>query len=247
MTIATIDLGKIKFHWRGAWDANTGYAPQDTVSHNGSSWNCVIANTNSAPATNSPFWALMAEGGNPATILTAEGDLLTRGASGLDRLPIGDAGKILKVNPSANGFEWGNGTQVKFHEHVWGSTQSIGAGETVVTAGEKTITPQSDTSRFFVAGSVMASHSYSFNWWLRAKRNAEGWTYLTPFNGGNWNHPNYSIGYSQFAKQGKFEMDGSTPASSVTFQVTASGHSNGATINYSNNSFYSSYTIIEVW
>ena len=95
--IATIDLGKIKFKWRGAYNAATAYSVDDVVSHQGSSFVCTSASTGNAPLVGSTYWELMALGGNPSDILTTKGDLLVRGTAGLERLPLGAAGKVLAV------------------------------------------------------------------------------------------------------------------------------------------------------
>ena len=36
--MATVDLGKIKFTWRGAFSTSNTYEADDVVSHSGSSW-----------------------------------------------------------------------------------------------------------------------------------------------------------------------------------------------------------------
>lgn len=87
--IATIDLGKIRFKWRGAWGAGTAYTVDDVVSHANSSWVCITASTGNTPVAGSTYWELMALGGNPNDVMTTQGDLLVRGASALERLPKG--------------------------------------------------------------------------------------------------------------------------------------------------------------
>lgn len=103
--IATIDLGKIKFKWRGAYDAATAYSVDDVVSSANSSWVCVLPTTGNLPLAGSAYWELMALGGNPNEIMTTSGDILIRGASSLERVGIGTAGQPLEV---ANGKPaWG--------------------------------------------------------------------------------------------------------------------------------------------
>ena len=48
--MATVDLGKIKFHWRGAFSNSNTYEADDVVSHAGSSW--IYVNTTSKTGTN---------------------------------------------------------------------------------------------------------------------------------------------------------------------------------------------------
>ena len=53
--MATIDLGKIKFNWRGDYDANTSYVPDDVVAYADgsvtSSYMCIAATTGNAPSS----------------------------------------------------------------------------------------------------------------------------------------------------------------------------------------------------
>ena len=106
--MATVDLGKIKFTWKGAFATGTTYEADDVVSSGGSSWIYVNATpktgTNSGtPATsNSAHWNLMADGASP---LTTAGDVLTHNGSANIRLARGESGQVLKVEGSALSFK----------------------------------------------------------------------------------------------------------------------------------------------
>ena len=65
------------------------------------------------------------------TTLTTQGDILYRDGSGLQRLPIGTAGKALKVNSSANGFEYGTAGGVLACYYANWNTQSTATGTTL--------------------------------------------------------------------------------------------------------------------
>ena len=94
MAISTIDLGKIKWIWRGAWTTATPYTADDVVSYAGSTYICVSAHT-SAGAFSSDLatrWNIIAEGGTPTTTL---GDVIVRGASQDERLALGSEGQVL--------------------------------------------------------------------------------------------------------------------------------------------------------
>ena len=113
--MATIDLGKIKFNWRGTYVGGTAYVPDDVVYYMdgsvGSSYMCVANTTGNAPSsggTPHASWQYLAKG-QATSPTTTQGDLIVRGASADERLAIGAAGKVLKVNSSANGFEFGTG------------------------------------------------------------------------------------------------------------------------------------------
>lgn len=100
--MSSIDVGKIKFHWRGDYDAAVAYTKDDVVFHDSSSWVCVANSLGNAPSDSSTFWDIMAEGVELSTTLTAQNDLLVRGASQLERLAVGSPGEFLKVNSSGN-------------------------------------------------------------------------------------------------------------------------------------------------
>ena len=111
--MATIDLGKIKFNWRGTYSGGTAYVPDDVVYYVdgsvGSSYICVTASTGNAPSSGGTLhssWNYMAKG-QATSPTTTQGDLIVRGASADERLAIGSAGQALKVNSSANGYEFG--------------------------------------------------------------------------------------------------------------------------------------------
>lgn len=66
----TIDLGNIKFNWRGTWGSGTAYVVDDVVHQNPHSYVCIQNTTGVAPTTggNNSYWQIMAKGhGNPIT------------------------------------------------------------------------------------------------------------------------------------------------------------------------------------
>lgn len=116
--MATIDLGKIKFKWQGTYAGGTAYVPDDVVYYVdgsvGSSYMCVANTTGNAPSSGGSVhssWNFLAKG-QATSPTTTQGDLIVRGASADARLGIGAAGKVLKVNSSANGYEFGDGGKI---------------------------------------------------------------------------------------------------------------------------------------
>ena len=113
--MATIDLGKIKFNWRNEYNNSLAYVPDDCVYYTDgsvtSSYICKTASQGNAPSSGGTLhgsWDYLAKG-HAASPTTTQGDLIVRGASADQRLAIGAAGKVLKVNSSANGLEYGDG------------------------------------------------------------------------------------------------------------------------------------------
>ena len=112
--MATIDLGKIKFNWRGTYAGGTAYVPDDVVYYMdgsvGSSYMCVANTTGNAPSSGGTLhasWQYLAKG-QATSPTTTQGDIIVRGASADGRLAIGSAGQFVKVNSGANGLEYGN-------------------------------------------------------------------------------------------------------------------------------------------
>ena len=99
MSVTTVNLGKIRINWRGAFVSTTAYTVNDAVSYGGSSYICVIGytSTSSFPTDlGAGYWQLMAQG---SSVNTTTGDITYRGNSGSDiRLPIGSSGQNLTVS-----------------------------------------------------------------------------------------------------------------------------------------------------
>jgi len=114
--MATINLGAIKFNWKGAYNGATAYAVDDVVSSGGSSYVCILASTGNA-TSNGTYWEQMSSAGTNgtdgsdgtdlSTTLTTQGDILYRDGSGLQRLAKGTAGQVLQMNSGATAPEYG--------------------------------------------------------------------------------------------------------------------------------------------
>jgi len=59
--MATVDLGALRFNWRGTYAGGTAYVVDDVVFSGVSSYICVAAVTGTAPPS-ATYWALMVEG-----------------------------------------------------------------------------------------------------------------------------------------------------------------------------------------
>ena len=166
--MATIDLGKIKFVFRGTYANGTAYSPDDVVTFTDgsvtSSYICTTATTGNNPSsggTAHASWAYVAKG-QAVSPTTTQGDLIVRGASADQRLAIGAAGKVLKVNSSANGYEFADGGKILQIQKAFGTgiytssndtgnrrqNMGTGNGTSIVSL---TITPQQAGSSTFYA------------------------------------------------------------------------------------------------
>ena len=176
--MATIDLGKIKFNWRGTYAGGTAYVPDDVVYYMdgsvGSSYMCVANTTGNAPSsggTPHASWEYLAKG-QATSPPTTQGDVIVRGASADERLAIGSANQVLKVNGSGNGLTYGTGGGIA--QVIQSSTIATGSLN-LTTRGtlydiphlNVTITPASTSSKFLINGQVFGetdgggSHAHS--------------------------------------------------------------------------------------
>ena len=128
--MSTLNLGKIRFNWTGAYNNSTAYVANDVVSSGGNSYICILASTGNA-VSNGTYWDLMsqagtngadgADGTDLSSTLTTQGDIVVKGASALERLAKGTASQQLRMNSGATGLEY--------------FTPSAGGGWTLKSAG----------------------------------------------------------------------------------------------------------------
>ena len=150
--MATVNLGAIKFNWQGAYAGGTAYVVDDVVSYNGSSYVCILASTGNLP-TDTTYWNLMAEGGDVATTLTTQGDILYRDGSGLQRLGAGTSGQVLQTGGTGANPSWtdaGGGHLLAFYNDVDQTNETTSSTTYVTTNSSITLTPASTSSRFFI-------------------------------------------------------------------------------------------------
>ena len=149
--MATIDLGKVKLVWRGTYSGSFNYVPDDVVEYTDgsvtSTYICVANSTGNAPSSGGSAhssWNYMAKG-QASSPTTTQGDIIVRGASADGRLAIGAAGKVLKVNSSGNGLEYG-GAGITQTDQWYVNADFTG-----------TVDPITIVSRFTTGGSYIGS------------------------------------------------------------------------------------------
>ena len=107
--MATVNIGSLKFNWKGAYNGSTAYAIDDVTEYNGSSYICILASTGNLP-TNTTYFQPMAtkgtDGTDVGTTLTTQGDILYRDGSGLQRLAAGTSGEVLQTGGSGANPSW---------------------------------------------------------------------------------------------------------------------------------------------
>jgi len=191
--MATIDLGKIKFNWRGTYAGGTAYVPDDVVYYMdgsvGSSYMCVANTTGNAPSSGGTLhasWEYLAKG-QAVSPTTTQGDLIVRGASADERLAIGAAGKALKVNSSGNGLEYGNGgglIQTRFKSITTATTISTATAFVTPAGFTHTITPTDASSHILITFNICYASRQQYGG-ARITRTVGGSTTVVPNSIGN--------------------------------------------------------------
>ena len=109
--MATVNLGRIKPVFKGTWSNSTAYTVDDFVVHSDECYIAIQAGTNQNPASASSYWTKIAAKGTDGTDVSAalsNNQIAYKNNSGtVTGLSIGTAGQFLKVNSSANGYEYG--------------------------------------------------------------------------------------------------------------------------------------------
>ena len=206
--MATIDLGKIKFVFRGTYAGGTAYVPDDVVTFTDgsvtSSYICTTATTGNNPSSGGTVhgsWAFLAKG-QASSPTTTQGDLIVRGASADQRLAIGSAGQALKVNSSGNGLEYGSAAVIKkIHSFEFATrTQGSSSNNNNQFTWTSSFTPLDPVNNSFWINATIPIHAANQDWvgvGLRFERSGGS---TTDFNG-------YGIGYADVS-QGHMSLMG---------------------------------------
>ena len=107
--MATINLGRVKPVFRGAYDASTAYVIDDIVTYQNETYIAITATTGNLPTVTSNWTKLAAkgtDGTDVGTTLTTQGDILYRDGSGLQRLAAGTSGQYLETKGSGANPVW---------------------------------------------------------------------------------------------------------------------------------------------
>ena len=110
--MATINLGRVKPVFRGAYAGGTAYVIDDIVTYSNETYICILASTGNLP-TDTTYWTKLAAKGTDGTngtdlgtVLTTQGDLVYRDGSGLQRLGAGTAGQLLQSGGTGANPSW---------------------------------------------------------------------------------------------------------------------------------------------
>ena len=160
--MATVNLGAIKFNWKGAYSNSTAYAVDDVVSSGGSSYVCIQAHTNQPVGNATAYWNIMSSAGtngtDVGTTLTTQGDILYRDGSGLQRLGAGTSGQFLKTQGASANPTWDTVSSGGLKQIVFAQTASSqvlsSSSYTDLTGISVNITPSSSSSKVLVMACI---------------------------------------------------------------------------------------------
>ena len=127
--MATVNLGRIKPVFRGAYNNSTSYVVDDIVTSGNETFIAIQAGSGNA-TSNASYWTKLAakgtDGTDVGTTITTQGDILYRDGSGLQRLAAGTAGQLLQTGGSGANVSWADAPSgVLKKQHYFEKTSRI--------------------------------------------------------------------------------------------------------------------------
>jgi hypothetical protein len=109
--MATVNIGRLRFVWKGTYSGATAYVVDDVVYYAGGSYVCIQNTTGNSPSTgvNTAYWNVMSVGGTDIVSLVGltSGDIIVWNGTAWVRQGMGTAGQVLKVNSGGTALEYG--------------------------------------------------------------------------------------------------------------------------------------------
>ena len=250
--MATVNLGRIKPVFRGAYNNSTSYVVDDIVTFGNETFIAIQAGSGNA-TSNASYWTKLAakgadgsDGTDVGTTLTTQGDILYRDGSGLARLAAGTNGQFLKTQGSGANPVWATNTagvaQMIIGESSTEFSQSSPDSTTIYFPSSNKIsaqiTPSSTSSRILVqalATCKLADNTGDGGMKLGIKETISGGATTTISGSTN----NYSGGwYTQSNFTGnirlrlvEFFIRSPNTTSQITYEVGVGAYDIGNTIN----------------
>ena len=205
--MATINLGRIKPVFRGAYAGGTAYVVDDIVTHGNESFICIQAGTGNA-TSNASYWTKLAakgsDGTDVGTTLTTQGDILYRDGSGLQRLAAGTSGYYLETKGSGQNPVWSevvSGGLVKL------STSTLGSGaNAMVLDNIFSSTYQAYKINIINYRTNAANGQPRVLWRAGSSDVSENWSSIYNYAYGNYNGTsgNLGSGYKKYTSEGGY-------------------------------------------
>ena len=234
--MATLNLGRIKPVFQGAYNNSTAYVVDDIVTFGDETFICIQASTGNA-TSNASYWTKLAakgtDGTDVGTTLTTQGDILYRDGSGLQRLGAGTNGQALLTGGAGANPSWGDvgGGVVQMKTLFHKNTESVTNSQptfTEIPNFNLAITPTSASNKILVQ---MVLNGGSENWGVsRLYRNGSAISDAHGNTASNRAGSSTTGLYNQNADQGKPQfilyLDSPNSTSAQTYSVAVSNHSN---------------------
>jgi len=160
--MATVNLGRIKPVFKGAYAGGTAYVVDDIVTSGNETFICIQASTGNA-TSNASYWTKLAskgaDGSNGSngtdltSTLTTQGDIVYRDGSGLARLGYGTSGKVLTTKGSGQNPVWetaSGGKVLQVVTAVYTGGSSHGGTSFNDTGLTVSITPSATSSKVLI-------------------------------------------------------------------------------------------------
>ena len=226
--MASINIGSLKFNWKGTYNGSTAYAVDDVTEYNGSSYICILASTGNLP-TNTTYFQPMATGGTDlSTTLTTQGDIVYRDGSGLQRLAKPASDKFLQ-NTSGGILSWadaGGGKVLQAVQNsVTGNSFTTTSSTFTYVSGMPSvdITPSATSSKVLILFNGGASETNGGNGVVSIFRDS---TNLGNTSNGFWKFQHHA-NYREPGAHGVY-LDSPNTTSQITYQLRILNQSNGS-------------------
>ena len=206
--MATLNLGRIKPVFRGAYAGGTAYVVDDIVTSGNETFICIQASTGNA-TSNASYWTKLAakgtDGTDVGTTITTQGDILYRDGSGLQRLAAGTNGQLLKTGGSGANPSWTDapsGVVKKIEEFTNSTRQSLSASASKINIFSGTFTTTTANSKVWIQafvpswGTEAGSINMGFSW------NGTNYDGRVTYNYGSSNDTYLTLGQAIFDNSG---------------------------------------------
>ena len=227
--MATVNLGRLKPVFKGAYNSGTAYVIDDIVTYANETYINIQAGTNQQPNTATGYWTKLAAKGTDGTdvgaTLTTQGDILIRNGSGLARLGYGTAGQVLQTGGSGANPSWVNasgGKTLAFQNYQQNSRVALSSSSSATSLMSGAFTQAKANSKLLI--------HYKFVFFNDSSGSSR--TYFT--YDGNTTYENWSWDYRASSTNthtwaGHFVIDGVNGTGSKNWVI--GWHTNGSATN----------------